>query len=898
MYSTVLDNRAHAQGKGVYDMLLMTIIILITLSVAVNSFGQALLNPNQIKGVIEFTNTNPAILEILSRSGGNEGFRRAYIYANSIGVSPPLNNYSFPTADTGTSIGYEITVESSEEGIPYRVMVYSYLEDWGDLYYFNPLESAPVFPEPSADVSLDFRQCAGLLDIHFVGADGAPISVEGGSIYASRETTPGSNIFTFQAYDWSIPNGSEQEYLVVHGDGSLYRVDVYFQTGTAPYPDQVRLLGREFVNVQCDQTVELAFAVPPPGNLGGMIELVDMEGEDELRIWDLTRMQAFGGPLRNYRYDTVMDSPSQGSFAMENLVPSEAESPPRPYWLIGDMAFRTGYRTEYFRTPYLRSIYVGAGETVDLQDTFVMNPGYVNGKILLAGPPDGGAGSCLTELYRDADQDYDQNGIPDNIWLTSSHVGASGTSKLAPLATMSSWGGAVRVGFEGGYNPATGNFEGDYEMALGGLKQESSIWRPDDLTLHFRNFTPAQPDTYQYSYLRVINRNIGEREIVPGEALQVDHAYCLSETRLSFRSLSGTIYSPRVWASGTFNGTDFQGNSANYSAGLWYASGTPTSLSSASSQGQVIMCLPEGVYTMTPTVTAVNPGGGTSYTELPPVTVKVGCEQVIELTPELQINLLNDLPKETSEAILPVSGSVSSANEVAEISVSLNQRSPRVICSNCGKDPEFSTEIALEEGDNEITVSALDEVGNVASVKTSVHFTPAAPIDDPAPVVEDEPVVSTFGKVTGGGFILDETKRRHSFGFNVHYDDKGHATMKGQLQFVDHDGNMNFHGNEVSTLVVDENEAVFTGSGWLNGLEGYTYRVEVVDNGNPGRGNDTFSIEITEEDSDLVISVASGTLAGGNITVHEVRAEVKKAKDEAEVAKTKTAAKKGKGGKK
>jgi len=47
----------------------------------------------------------------------------------------------------------------------------------------------------------------------------------------------------------------------------------------------------------------------------------------------------------------VMDSPSQGSFAMENLVPSEAESPPRPYWLIGDMAFRTGYRTEYFRTP-------------------------------------------------------------------------------------------------------------------------------------------------------------------------------------------------------------------------------------------------------------------------------------------------------------------------------------------------------------------------------------------------------------------------------------------------------------------------------------------------------------------------------------------------------------------
>ena len=163
MCSAIVGKRAHAQGKGVYRILLSVTIALITLSVGVNSFGQALLNPNQIKGVIEFTNTNPAILEILSRSGGDEGFRSAYIYANSIGVSPPLNNYSFSYADTGTSIGYELTVESSEEGIPYRVMVYSYLEDWGDLYVFSDLESAPVFPEPSADVSLDFRQCAGLL---------------------------------------------------------------------------------------------------------------------------------------------------------------------------------------------------------------------------------------------------------------------------------------------------------------------------------------------------------------------------------------------------------------------------------------------------------------------------------------------------------------------------------------------------------------------------------------------------------------------------------------------------------------------------------------------------------------------------------------------------------------
>ena len=883
-------SKAHlARGKGVYALLLSTIVALITLSVTANSFGQAILNPNQIKGVIEFTNTNPTILEILSLTGKDEGFKYAYVWANSIGVSPTLNNYSYPFAETGTSIGYELTVESSEEGIPYSVNVYTYLDDRSDVYRFSPSNSAPVFPEPSADVSLDFRQCAGLLDIQFVGADGAPISVEGGRIYAMRETAPGSDRFSFQAYDFAIPNGSQQEYLAVHGDGSLYRVDVYLDTGTDPYSDQVRSLAREFVKVECDQIVKLVIPASLLENLLGEITgRVDMEGEDELRISDLTRMHAFSGPLLNFRYDTLMDSPSQGNFTLENLVPSEAESPPRPYWLIGDMAFRTGYRTEYFRTPYLRSIYVGAGETVDLQDTFVMDPGYVNGGILLAGPPDRGTGSCLADLYRDADRDYDQNGIPDEVWISSSHVGASGSTNLALSATMSSWGGVARVGFEGGYNAATGNFEGDYEIALGGLKREPSIWRPDDLTLHFRNYTT---DTYPYSQLQIINKNIGEREIVPGEALRIDHAYCLSETRLSFRSLSGTIYQPQVQAWGTFDGTDFQGDSANYSTQLREASGTPTSLSSASSEGQVTMCLPEGVYTMTPRVTAVNPGGGTSYTELPPVTVKVGCEQVIELTPELQISL-NDLPKETSAPILRMSGSVSSANEVAEMSVLLNQGDPQVICRKCGKDPEFSFETALEEGNNEIALSALDNVGNTASVKTSVRFTPAVIIDDPAPVVEDDPIVSTFGKVTGGGFILDETNRKHTFGFNVHYNDKGHATMKGQLQFVSHDGKMKFHGNELISLAVDNNKAVFSGTGRLNGKEGYVYWVEVLDNGNPGRGKDTFSIKIFEHGSTAVEYGMSGTLTGGNIKVHSVKPKVKKIKNGKRVLKKKSRGKK------
>ncbi len=153
-------------------------------------------------------------------------------------------------------------------------------------------------------------------------------------------------------------------------------------------------------------------------------------------------------------------------------------------------------------------------------------------------------------------------------------------------------------------------------------------------------------------------------------------------------------------------------------------------------------------------------------------------------------------------------------------------------------------------------------------------------INVPETVSEEDPIPSsTFGKVTGGGFFSDDIDSlKYSFGFNVHFDNKGHVKMKGQLQFVDRDGNENFHGNEVLSLAVDENRAVFTGTGRLNGEEGFSYRVDVVDNGNPGRGNDTFFIKITDSATGTVEYAVSGTLAGGNIKVHEVKAKVKKAK--------------------
>ena len=52
-----------------------------------------------------------------------------------------------------------------------------------------------------------------------------------------------------------------------------------------------------------------------------------------------------------------------------------------------------------------------------------------------------------------------------------------------------------------------------------------------------------------------------------------------------------------------------------------------------------------------------------------------------------------------------------------------------------------------------------------------------------------------------------------------------------------------------------------------NGASGYTYKVTVQDNGEPGAGADTFTITVYNSSSAQVYT-DSGTLGGGNIEIH------------------------------
>ena len=238
--------------------------------------------------------------------------------------------------------------------------------------------------------------------------------------------------------------GSGQEYLAVHGDGSRYRVDILFDTGTDPHHDKIRHQRRVYIQVDCDEIVEIVAVVPEVSDLGTIVGRIDMIGEFET---SQPFTVAGGGPLGNRRLDR------HRPFELENMLPAA-------YQVQGQITFRN----EFFVTPYRggsnERVVVTAGETTDLGDTFVIDPGIVAGEIFLAGPPPGDTDSCLGDVGEE------------------SFVSAIGHDEPAAGATKSAVGGFAKTLFSGGFDsdPQTHAFEGYYRLALGGLLGEPSLW--------------------------------------------------------------------------------------------------------------------------------------------------------------------------------------------------------------------------------------------------------------------------------------------------------------------------------------------------------------------------------------------------------------------------------------
>lgn len=120
------------------------------------------------------------------------------------------------------------------------------------------------------------------------------------------------------------------------------------------------------------------------------------------------------------------------------------------------------------------------------------------------------------------------------------------------------------------------------------------------------------------------------------------------------------------------------------------------------------------------------------------------------------------------------------------------------------------------------------------------------------------PPVGDF--VTGGGWITGPSGARANFGVAGGIKNGG---FWGHLTYIDHaPSGPKVKGTGVTSYeVTGPTSRRISGTAEINGVGGFTYTVDVTDNGEPGR-NDTFSITLSNGYS------AAGTLAGGNIQLH------------------------------
>jgi hypothetical protein len=124
--------------------------------------------------------------------------------------------------------------------------------------------------------------------------------------------------------------------------------------------------------------------------------------------------------------------------------------------------------------------------------------------------------------------------------------------------------------------------------------------------------------------------------------------------------------------------------------------------------------------------------------------------------------------------------------------------------------------------------------------------------------------VIDVGKVTGGGFVpaLYDSDGKANYGFVAMYEN---GKLKGNLEYQD--GSLNLHSTKITTLrILSSTTAEFTGIAKVNNVDGYSFYVYTVDNGEPGV-EDIFRIAISDPSGNLIY-ISGDVRDGGNIQLH------------------------------
>jgi hypothetical protein len=713
--------------------------------------AQVVLNPNQIQGSLTFTNTNPAILHILN-APDNLGILSGVLFANSLPPAANLSEEGIFNLTTGTNTTpYQITVQSGNPGVAYSVEPRIDVNSNNDVYWFATLNSAPVV-SGAAPVTLNFNEGVTVLNFVFVNASDVPVPVNLGPITA---TLSGGGIqaqYSLGQNNITPGPGVTNRYFMVRG-GTNYAVSIQYAVGTNIYSDQVQYQLATNLTAVADQIVTITCLVPGAASTGEITGNVAVTGEFLLTVPGTTPyptrtvVKANYGPFGNQRWDTVPGSnfteSASGPFALTNLPASASSSPAQGYSVHAEMFFRTNSLFTYFVSPWLGiglnpAVTVTAGGNVNLSNTFAITPGYIDGSVTLLGPVENGTTNSLLRGVMSAYQDDPEpDGIPSEVDIYGtygSYMQVSGMDALAHGATLTAVYGYSDPSLQGAFDPTSSAYVGSYEAVVGGLNSQNSLWSPNLLVLETFGGSDLDPATYfDEPVLEITDQrtNASNVEIVAGQRYTNNIAYCFGEVQIGFSSTSGTFYLPEIFeGSGSYTGTDFQGNAANYTVFVEEASGIPVYAGDATNTGLLHMILAQGTYTLTPALTSINPTNGTeNFIELAPITVNVGCQQVISLSECLQINV--ELPTYTSNSPLPVVGTVTSCTNVTLITYQLNGGTVTTVCSSCGMNPGFSFNLDLAAAGlcatNTVVITAHDANGEVSSVTAQIQYNDIAP---------------------------------------------------------------------------------------------------------------------------------------------------------------------------
>jgi len=203
----------------------------------------------------------------------------------------------------------------------------------------------------------------------------------------------------------------------------------------------------------------------------------------------------------------------------------------------------------------------------------------------------------------------------------------------------------------------------------------------------------------------------------------------------------------------------------------------------------------------------------------------------------------------------------SGSSDIAELSV--NGSAVTISGAPNQRVPLPVGEVIINEqtstGAGDITVNALHVIvpGAADVIVSSAHadITCQPPSPPPTP-----PRCPGADFVTGGGWITGPSGAKENFGVAGGIKQ---GQFWGHLTYIDHGPNgPQVKGTGVTAYTVtNATTRHIEGTAQVNGQDGFTYQVDVADNGEPGR-NDTFTLVLSNGYN------ATGTLGGGNIQLH------------------------------